>query len=133
MGESVKFCCKFKHYKVIKAFRIKNRIDAQKVCKYKTFAYLFDTFSQSKFGGTGKTFNWMLLTDIKKPIFLSGGLNAGNVNKAIQSVHPSWVDASSSLEAAPGKKDPGKVRKFVRAAKREYPELQHLPKVSHHR
>jgi phosphoribosylanthranilate isomerase len=117
-NESAEFCRKFKRYKVIKAFRIKNKIDSAKVCKYKTFAYLFDTFSQSKFGGTGKAFNWCLLRNIKKPIFLSGGLNAGNVNKAIQAAHPVWVDASSSLEAAPGKKDPKKVREFIQSAKK---------------
>jgi phosphoribosylanthranilate isomerase len=58
------------------------------------------------------------LADIKHPIFLSGGLNAGNVNRAIKKAHPAWVDASSSLELAPGKKDHKKVRKFIQAAKK---------------
>jgi len=117
-NESAEFCRKFKGYKVIKAFRIKKKIDLAKILRYKTFAYLFDTFSKSKFGGTGKIFNWDLLADIKQPIFLSGGLNANNVNKAIRKVNPAWVDASSSLEVTPGKKDPKKVRKFIQTAKK---------------
>jgi phosphoribosylanthranilate isomerase len=97
---------------------VKKKIDLKKILRYKTFAYLFDTFSRSKFGGTGRTFDWSLLSDIKHPIFLSGGLNPDNVNKAIKKAHPAWVDASSTLELAPGKKDPKRVRKFIRAAKK---------------
>jgi len=117
-NESVEFCRKFKHYKIIKAFRVKKKIDFAKILRYKTFAYLFDAFSRAKFGGTGKTFDWCLLADIKHPVFLSGGLNANNVNRAIKRAHPAWVDASSSLEVRPGKKDPNKVKKFIQAAKK---------------
>jgi len=116
-NESVEFCRKFKHYKVIKAFRIEKKIGLTKILRYKTFAYLFDTFSRSKFGGTGKTFDWRLLADIKHPIFLSGGLNTNNVKRAIKRAHPAWVDASSSLEARPGEKDPKKIKEFIRAVK----------------
>lgn len=117
-NESAEFCRRFKGYKIIKAFRVRNKIDAAEVSKYKTFAYLFDTFSKSKFGGTGRVFDWSLLTSIKHTVFLSGGLNANNVNQAIKEALPAWVDASSSLEVAPGKKDPQKVRKFIQAAKK---------------
>jgi phosphoribosylanthranilate isomerase len=119
--ESPAFCERFAGYKVIKAFRIKNKIDLKRVLKYKTFAYLFDTFVKSKIGGTGKEFNWNLLTrefgGINKPVFLSGGLNDKNVKQAIRAVRPAWVDASSSLEIIPGSKDTGKIKKFIRAAK----------------
>jgi phosphoribosylanthranilate isomerase len=117
-NESAAFCRRFKGYRIIKVFRVNKKIDLEKILRYKTFAYLFDAFSRLKFGGTGKTFDWSLLSDIKHPIFLSGGLNAGNVNKAIKKAHPAWVDASSSLELAPGKKDHKKVRKFIQAAKK---------------
>ncbi|MCX5713371.1 MAG: phosphoribosylanthranilate isomerase [Candidatus Omnitrophica bacterium] len=118
--ESPEFCGKFKGYKVIKVFRVKNKLDVDKIRKYKVFAYLFDTFSKTKRGGTGKGFDWKILKhleDITKPIFLSGGLNARNVSKAIAIAHPDWVDACSSVELRPGKKDPAKVRKFIQAAK----------------
>ena len=61
---------------------VKNRLDLGGILKYKTLAYLFDTFDKKKFGGTGKSFNWSLLTkevkDIKIPLFLSGGLDKEN-------------------------------------------------------
>jgi phosphoribosylanthranilate isomerase len=118
--ESPQFCKKFKNYKIIKAFRIKDKIDLNQILQYQTFAYLFDAFVKSRPGGTGKSFNWGLFEDlekIKRPIFLSGGLNARNVKKAVAAVRPAWVDASSSLEVRPGKKDPRKVKEFIRAAK----------------
>ena len=118
--ESPEFCNRFKDYKIIKAFRVKNRMGLSKILKYRTFAYLFDTYTKSKFGGTGKKFNWELIRhvdDIKKPIFLSGGLTEKNVRAAIKYVHPDWVDVSSSLEIKPGKKDPKKVKDFIKTAK----------------
>lgn len=118
--ESWQFCQKFKGYKIIKAFRIKDRLDLGKILKYKTFAYLFDTFIKNKIGGTGKKFNWEILKHlprIKQPIFLSGGLNSRNVLGAIKSIRPEWVDASTSLESAPGKKDHCKLKDFIKVAK----------------
>ena len=93
-NESLKFCSKFKDYKIIKAFRIKNKINPQKIIKYKTFAYLFDTFVGSKVGGTGKNFDWNLVRHIDGitcPVFLSGGLTANNVRKAIEIVPVSYT------------------------------------------
>lgn len=49
-NESAEFCARFKNYKIIKAFRIKDKIDLKNISKYKTFAYLFDTFVKSKAG-----------------------------------------------------------------------------------
>ena len=119
--ESPEFCRKFKGYKVIKAFRVKGKIDLEKILEYKTFAYLFDTFAKSKAGGTGKNFDWKLIRhmgEIKRPIFLSGGLTAENVKKSLEVVKPAWVDVSSSVEIKSGKKDHKKVRGFIKAVKR---------------
>jgi len=118
--ESPEFCARFKGYKIIKAFKVKNKISLDKILSYKPFAYLFDTFSAAKMGGTGKRFNWELirhLEGIRRPIFLSGGLNERNVSKAIKEIRPDWVDACSSLECVPGNKDHIKVRRFVSLAK----------------
>ncbi len=114
--ESPEFCKKFKGYKIIKAFRVKDKIELKDLLNYKPFAYLFDTFVKSKVGGTGKKFNWMLvrhLSGFRKPIFLSGGLNEKNVKEAIKQVRPDWLDVSSSVEIKPGKKDYKKVKKFI--------------------
>ncbi len=118
--QTPEFCKKFKHYRIVKAFRVKDRINLAEVLKYKTFGYLFDSYAKSRPGGTGKSFNWKLLQNldaIKKPVFLSGGLNDKNVLQAIAVAHPDWVDACSSLEASPGKKDHHMGVKFIKKAK----------------
>jgi indole-3-glycerol phosphate synthase / phosphoribosylanthranilate isomerase len=50
-------------------------------------------------------------------VMLAGGLSADNVGAAIEAVRPWAVDASSSLESAPGIKDHEKVRAYVEAAR----------------
>jgi phosphoribosylanthranilate isomerase len=119
-NESIQFCHKFKGYKIIKAFRVKDKLDLKGILKYRTFAYLFDNFEKTKIGGTGKKFNWNLLANrdkIKRILFLSGGLKKKNVKEAIKIVHPDWLDVSSSVELRPGKKDYKKVKKFIEAVK----------------
>jgi len=53
----------------------------------------------------------------KPKVILSGGLTPENVERAIAIVKPYAVDVNSGVEARPGTKDPGKVRRFVAAAK----------------
>jgi len=118
--ESAEYCRKFKGYKIIKAFPVKGGLDLSKISEYKGCACLFDTYSKCRVGGTGKKFNWNLLKNldrIKAPVFLSGGLTAGNVRKAIKLLKPDWVDASSALESSPGKKDYKKIKKFIQASR----------------
>ncbi|MFA5089853.1 MAG: phosphoribosylanthranilate isomerase [Candidatus Omnitrophota bacterium] len=118
--ESAEFCAKFRRYKIIKAFRLKERLDLGRVFAYNTFAYLFDNFSRLKPGGTGKAFDWKILKEagrMRRPVFLSAGLNAHNVSKAIAMIRPEWVDASSSLEISPGRKDYQKISMFIRRVK----------------
>ena len=50
-------------------------------------------------------------------IVLAGGLTAENVGEAIDAVRPWAVDASSSLELAPGIKDRDRIRAFVEAVR----------------
>ncbi len=50
-------------------------------------------------------------------VVLAGGLGPENVAAAIERVRPWAVDASSSLETAPGIKDHAKVRAYVEAAR----------------
>ena len=119
-SESPEFCARFKGYKVMKVFRVKDAIDITRISRYKTFAYFFDTFVPDKPGGTGETFDWRLLRfleTVKQPIFLSGGLNERNVKRAILTAQPDWVDVCSSVEIIPGKKDRVKVKRFIAAAK----------------
>ncbi len=116
--ESPGYCKRFKHFKLIKAFRVRDTFDFKSVLQYKVDAYLFDTFSGTAFGGTGKTFNWDMLKNYKfdKPVILSGGLNQGNVHQAVDAVRPYAVDVSSGVEKSPGIKDYRLVNAFCQTA-----------------
>jgi phosphoribosylanthranilate isomerase len=119
-NESANFCQRFRDFKVIKAFRVKGKINAKDLSRYDVWAFLFDSFVKNKFGGTGRNFDWQLLNSLKaleKIIFLSGGLNPQNVKEALRNFSAHWVDASSSLEKYPGKKDFDKIRRFIKNAK----------------
>jgi len=69
--------------------------------------------------GSGEVFDWSLAEGAPDGVrlLLAGGLNPDNVEQAIRKVRPWGVDASSGLEASPGRKDATKVRLFVARAK----------------
>ena len=81
---------------------------------------LFDTLDDRLAGGTGRRFDWGLLSNARaKPFFLAGGITAENVAVAISVARPYAIDVATGVEASPGKKDPDKVRALlerVRAA-----------------
>jgi phosphoribosylanthranilate isomerase len=70
-------------------------------------------------GGRGRAFDWQLLRKrtIAKPWLLAGGLDTGNVGRAISSSGACGVDVSSGVESAPGVKDHAAIRAFVAAAR----------------
>ncbi|MBN8979887.1 MAG: phosphoribosylanthranilate isomerase [Rhizobiales bacterium] len=70
-------------------------------------------------GGLGVPFDWNLLKNLMLdiPFMLSGGLTAANVAEAIRIARPGGVDVSSGVESAPGVKDIGMIRDFIRAAR----------------
>ncbi len=116
--ETPKFCSLIP-LKVIKAIRVEDDLDEDRVAQYPVQAILFDTYSDVEYGGTGKSFNWNILKDISYTgnIILSGGLSAGNVAEALRVVTPYAVDVNSGVESSPGKKDYMKLRKFIEAVK----------------
>ncbi|MCX7661954.1 MAG: phosphoribosylanthranilate isomerase [Candidatus Omnitrophica bacterium] len=128
-NESPEFCKHFREFRTIKAFRIKEKVSLEEISKYDTDFYLFDTFVRQTPGGTGKTFDWSILKrireKIKKPIFLSGGINVDNLEEAIKTIKPEWLDVSSSLEEMPGKKSAIKMKKFFSLLK-TYEEMSLL-------
>ena len=87
---------------------------------------LLDSGTPSQPGGTGTTFDWKspdtteIVARIRSAgwnLIVAGGLHAQNVGEAMTVLHPWGVDVSSGVEARPGKKDPEKVRAFIRAVR----------------
>jgi phosphoribosylanthranilate isomerase len=75
-------------------------------------------------GGTGKSFDWGKAVPIAEAmrqgnlkLVVAGGLTPKNVCEAIGILKPWGVDVASGVEARPGKKDPEKVRAFVKAVR----------------
>ncbi len=75
-------------------------------------------------GGTGKTFDWNKAVPVVEAmrrggvkLVVAGGLTPANVGEAMRILKPWGVDVASGVEARPGKKDPEKVRAFVKAVR----------------
>jgi phosphoribosylanthranilate isomerase len=73
--------------------------------------------------GSGRVFDWTLTEDapVNLRLVVAGGLNAENVGSAVARINPWGVDATSGVEAAPGRKDPRLLRAFVAAARAAAP------------
>lgn len=115
--ETPSFCRRFKGYKLIKVFRVTDKIDLLRLKSFDVASvFLFDTFHREYYGGRGKAFNWNCLRDIeniKKPVIISGGLNPQNVIKVINKLEPYAVDVCSGVEKYPGRKDDHLLRSFI--------------------
>ena len=72
-------------------------------------------------GGNGLAFDWKLVKRKfwPRPWMLAGGLTPENVALAVQMTGAKQVDVSSSVESAPGVKDPELIRAFIKAAQEE--------------
>ena len=84
---------------------------------------LLDTYHPNFFGGSGHTGDWKSFawhrTQFKKVNWvLAGGLNAENIGDAIAATGARFVDVNSGVEAAPGRKDPEKLKVFAAALAR---------------
>lgn len=104
---------------IMKALRVRNAEALAQIECYEAALFLLDAWSARARGGTGERFDWDLAKTLKGRgnIVVSGGLTPANVRDAIEFFEPYGVDASSSLEVAPGRKDDERVRRFVSAAK----------------
>ena len=105
--------------KVMKALRVRDAASLEALDGYEADLFLLDTYSEGVRGGTGERFDWEVAKSVsgRDNIVVSGGLGPENVGEAVEFFEPYGVDASSSLEDGPGKKNVERVRRFVLAAR----------------
>lgn len=97
---------------IIQAVRVRDRQDIKSAEDSCADYLLFDKFSPEAYGGTGESFDWGLLGSVKKPFFLAGGINCGNVEKAVTLLNPYAIDVSSAVETK-GVKDRNKIMDII--------------------
>ncbi|MGQ0761602.1 MAG: indole-3-glycerol phosphate synthase TrpC [Acidobacteriota bacterium] len=122
--ETAEFCDRLKEVVapqiVIKAVPTNDAIDFDALARYPAEAFMFDAHDLGRRGGTGRVADWAVAREAVKrlpQVFLAGGLSAGNVVDAISTVRPYAVDACSSIELSPGKKDHRRMKEFVAAVR----------------
>lgn len=76
--------------------------------------------------GTGTPCDWTGAQRVARrtQLVLAGGLDAGNVALAINTVRPFGVDVSSGVEERPGVKSPSEVARFAAAARAAFQMIQ---------
>ena len=96
---------------IIKAIQIKNEDSFNE--HYDVDYYLYDHGT----GGTGESFDWSMLKEVDKPVFLAGGINLLNIDDALKK-NVYALDVSSGVETD-GFKDEKKIKKIVRRVRNE--------------
>jgi phosphoribosylanthranilate isomerase len=82
-------------------------------------ALILDTFDDTLWGGSGRTFDWDLVpAEIALPVVVAGGLTPANVADAILRLRPYGVDVSGGVEQSPGIKDAAKISSFIQEVDR---------------
>ncbi|MBI2459949.1 MAG: phosphoribosylanthranilate isomerase [Candidatus Rokubacteria bacterium] len=105
---------------VIKAVKVAGPDDLAQLDRYKVEAFLLDSPARWSEGSPRPSIPWELARQAasRGRIVLSAGLTPDNVGEAIRIAAPYGVDVNSGVEAAPGRKDPAKVRRFIEVARR---------------
>lgn len=118
-NETNQFCNSFnnEYWKVI---RVKDLLSIKKISKYHSAsAILLENYEENIYGGTGKSFNWNLLENIKSldtKIIISGGINIKNVHNAIN-IEPWCIDINSGVESSAGVKDLNLINEIIEVYK----------------
>lgn len=97
-------------FAVFKALPVESADDLRKTESYEGTVdyFLFDT-KCADYGGSGKRFNWSVLSHYKgkTPFLLSGGINPDSIDDLLKFHHPqlAGIDLNSGFESAPAMKD----------------------------
>ena len=98
--------------KIIKAIRVKVLDDIKKANEFPCDYLLLDAYQEDQYGGSGKTFDWSVISNISKPYFLAGGIHSSNILNAQEQCNPYCIDVSSGVETD-GYKDATKMKDIV--------------------
>lgn len=100
-----------------KAVRVSTGEDIVKAGSLNADKLLLDAFSKNAYGGTGKAFDWELISKAKisKPFFAAGGITAENLEKAVLTLKPYGIDLSGGIEIN-GFKDREKIKQIMEIA-----------------
>ena len=81
-------------------------------------AYVLVDAPSGGYGGSGRTFPWHVAAGIaRERLIVAGGLSPDNVEEAVRTLRPAWVDVASGVEDRPGRKSHAKLEAFITAAK----------------
>lgn len=112
--------CAHIHRPIFKCMKIRDGETAEElmVHVHEGAIVLLDPYVEGTYGGTGKTLDWNVASQIARSTttVLAGGLTPNNIAKAVSVVQPWAVDVSSGVETE-GVKNVEKIRAFIAAAR----------------
>ncbi len=123
--ESADYATAIRHVNVWKAFNLNGPFDLNAATAFPAEFIVADSG-----GGTGTPCDWQMAAALarRRKILLAGGIDAENVQEAIDAVQPDGIDVSGGVESAPGIKAPIKLKNLAEAISRmnsQKPQRQH--------
>jgi phosphoribosylanthranilate isomerase len=123
-AESPEFCRRLMEHGIQfeKAIPVIDADSVANVPDFFTRTVLLDSGAAGEFGGSGRAFPWEIARDFVRGnpdlrVSLAGGLTPENIAEAVTLVRPFGVDVTSGVESASGRKDHGRMRAFIAAAR----------------
>jgi len=120
-GDETEDFCKQFNLPFWKTIRVQNSQSLELLKDYASAdAFLFETYVDDSYGGTGKVFDWNLLknTPLDKRYVLAGGISSKNIKEAI-SLNPWCIDVNSGVESSLAIKDKALMAQIINNFKNE--------------
>jgi phosphoribosylanthranilate isomerase len=104
---------------VLKTIKVRDTRDLAQLDRYKPAAFLLDSPARWSEGEARVPISWTVAREAtgRGRVILSAGLTPETVGDAIRVARPWGVDVNSGVESTPGRKDPARVARFIRAAR----------------